>query len=486
MASAPKPLPDREAAAELSDSLRVLNNEIVSHITQLNARLERTTGLVIGLSGGLDSSLLLTLCRNLRERGDLLLPLRAIHVDHGIHAESQDWRRHCESLCAELGVELTCFEAELADSPGGEVSEEAARHARYAYFEQALAPGECLLLAHHLDDQLETLLLRLLRGAGVEGLAGMPLTRELGDGLLLRPLLDFPRAKLELAADTLGLKYVADPSNADTQYDRNLLRNSVLPLLEGRWPQYRQSCAKSLQLMAESDELNKALADLDIQACRVGSTGRLNLHCVAEYTAARRRNLLRRWLRELGLPTAGWNLLDRLEREVIANPGHPAHWKHGDFTVYRERGDLVAVRNIDYDRCVNASHLWSPSEQHRIELPGNGSIEVTFASKSVMEDFASDNNTPQFLVAYRQGGESIKLPGRVNKSLKKWLNESHVAPWLRDRLPLLFLDGELVWVAELGPSETFASRIAETTVRLPGEVANVTFRWHPPALELTQ
>ena len=204
----------------------------------------------VGLSGGLDSTALLNLLVELRE-ARAIPPLGAIHINHQLHPDSNRWAERCAALCERLDVEFECRRVDVTDS--GEGPEASARAARYGVFESLLAPGELLLLAHHLDDQVETFFLRLMRGAGARGLAGMPETRVLGAGALARPLLPVARAELEAYARDCGLDWIEDSSNRDLALDRNFLRQRVLPLLEERWSGYRLSVARSMDALADAE-----------------------------------------------------------------------------------------------------------------------------------------------------------------------------------------------------------------------------------------
>lgn len=441
------------------------------------------SSILVGLSGGLDSSLLLRLLCDLRACGDLEVPLRAIHVNHGLQADANQWQSHCESVCAEWEVDLRVCNVDCAVSgasaalEGAELpqaSEDAARRARYQAFEDVLGDRECLALGHHQDDQLETLLLRLARGAGADGLAGMPAARVLGVGSLIRPWLGIPRRILEQVAQERRLVFIEDPSNRNTRYDRNLLRAQVLPLVESRWPQYRQSWGKSQMLLRESFTLNEDLADIDLQSCQIEGSGRLRLSELAVLSSPRRRNLLRHWLLRLGCATPSWNLLNRLDVEVCARADQGARWHCGGYSLYRYKGQLVAVLEDRFRPQPLAGACSATASTGVIELPDNGKLVL-----------ASDGDTSRMItslqVRYRQGGEHLSLLGRPSKSLKKLLNEEGVSPWLRDRLPLVFCADELIWVAGLGYCESAAAKAAG---RGDCGLARVTFSWEPPALEL--
>ncbi|MGM0572056.1 MAG: tRNA lysidine(34) synthetase TilS, partial [Pseudomonadota bacterium] len=191
----------------------------------------------IALSGGMDSVLLLHVAASLYAGTDRL---SAVHVNHQLQPNADQTERFCQQVCGELGVPLDIRRVVVRSRQGAGKDtggiEEAARHARYQVFEDILVPDELLLMAHHGDDQAETVLFRLLRGTGVAGLGGMPGSRPLGEGLLYRPLLAFSRGELQAWATEKGIDWVEDPSNTDERFDRNFLRQTIMPLLKARWP----------------------------------------------------------------------------------------------------------------------------------------------------------------------------------------------------------------------------------------------------------
>ena len=216
---------------------------------------------VTAFSGGLDSTVLLHALAELRKQHGKALC--AVHVDHGLHPDSGDWARHCRRIAKRLDVEFECERVDV-DVDSGLGPEAAARDARYAALARHVNCGDWLLSAHHRDDQAETLLMNLLRGSGPAGVAGIPAARRFGDAWVLRPLLDIPRDELLRYASAADLEWLTDPSNEETQFDRNYLRNEVLPVLERRWPDAALRLAKSASLSRESAELLRQLADRDL------------------------------------------------------------------------------------------------------------------------------------------------------------------------------------------------------------------------------
>ncbi|MDH4567772.1 tRNA lysidine(34) synthetase TilS [Pseudomonas sp. BN414] len=391
----------------------------------------------VAFSGGLDSTVLLHVLARLALR-EALPPLSAIHVHHGLQAAADAWPEHCQGVCEALGVPLKVLRVTVDTGPS---LERAARDARYAAFVGELRAGEVLLSAQHRDDQAETLLFRQLRGAGVRGLAGMPQVRPLGLGSLVRPLLQASRAELEAYARAEGIDWVEDPSNSDTSLARNFLRHDVLPVLLSRWPKATESLARSAEHMAEAEGLLGELAQTDLQHAQAGSDfpwlplPSLDLRVLASLSPPRQRNALRYWLaRFTPLPDsshwAGWEDL----RDAAADT--TPIWRLARGELHRADGRLWWLSG-DW-LAVPESDLPWPDPALPLELPGNGELSLLGAPPA-----------GRLEVRYRRGGEVLELAGRGRRDLKRLLNESRLPAFIRGRLPLLFVDGELVAVANL-------------------------------------
>jgi len=391
----------------------------------------------VALSGGLDSTVLLHMLARLRER-EKWPPLTAVHVHHGLQAAADTWPAHCQSLCDELGVPLRI---ERVQVDGGASLERAAREARYAAFERQLRAGEVLLTAQHRDDQVETLLFRLLRGAGVRGLAGMPASRRLGSGWLVRPLLWISRGELETYARLHGLSWVEDPSNADTGLARNFLRREVLPALARHWPQASANLMRTAEHMREAEQLLGELAEQDLSSARgEGSFAwlglpSLQLEPLTGLSEPRQRNALRHWLApHTRMPDsehwAGWVDL----RDAAADAA--ALWRLEGGELRRADGRLWWLSG---DWLLQPSQLaaWADPLQP-LRLPGNGWVQL----HGVVPE-------GPLQLRYRQGGEVMALAGRGRRDLKRLLNERGVPAFVRGRLPLLYRGDELLAVANL-------------------------------------
>ncbi|WP_433767315.1 tRNA lysidine(34) synthetase TilS [Pseudomonas putida] len=399
----------------------------------------------VAFSSGLDSTVLLHLLAQ-RAKTESLPALSALHVHHGLQAVADAWPEHCQTVCDALGVPLQVVRVQV--QPGASL-ERAARDARYAAFVEAIQTDELLLTAQHRDDQAETLLFRLLRGAGVRGLSGMPRQRALGRGHLVRPLLDITRAELEAYATEHQLRWIEDPSNQDRQYSRNYLRHQVFPVLTSRWPQALATMARSAEHLSEAQGLLDELAQIDLsQALNISEFDwlglpSLELASLAKLSAARQRNALSHWLApRTRMPDSdhwsGWeNLRD------ATGDARPI-WRLADGELHRAGGRIWWLSGI-WLHAAPAAQEWSDPSLP-LTVPGNGVLTLT-----------GQIPAGPLQIRYREGGEVMNVPGRGHRDLKRLLNESGVPLFVRGRLPLLFGGGQLLAVANLaglnrGPS----------------------------------
>jgi tRNA(Ile)-lysidine synthase len=422
---------------------------------------------LLGLSGGLDSVVLLHLLCKLR-RKESLPPLLAVHVNHQISDSSELWSEHCEKLCRKLGVDLEVRKVEVVKQGRG--PEAAARDARYQVFEELLEANETLLLAHHLDDQVETFFLRLLRGAGTQGLSGMPARRSLARGELFRPLLGVQRQHLEEYASAHKLQWVEDDSNADTQLNRNYLRSQVLPLLEKRWPRYRGSVVRAVEAIREAeDQLREQQAErLKSATGQAFGEATLQLSILNELSLEDASRALRSWLKQLGLPNPGRDQLrEFLSQLMDVSPQARPKLQTASYAVRRYRDKLYASRSFANEALLVGQAL-KPGKS--LVMPGLGQLDLVpepggGISASVAEGLE---------VGFRDGGERCHPVGRAHsQTLKKLLQEHKVPPWWRDRLPLLVSGDQVVAVADLWVCEGFQAP--------PGEVG-YKVRWKPNSL----
>ena len=383
--------------------------------------------LLVGYSGGLDSTVLLHALARLAPGR-----LRALHVNHRLQPLSDEWARHCERECAALGIPLEVCTVQVRASGHG--PEAAARHARHEALAAALRPGEVLVLAHHRDDQAETFLLRALRGSGVDGLGAMQRWRGYGRGRLWRPLLHTPRPLLEAHARNHALRWVEDPGNAGDEFDRNYLRNRVLPLLAARWPQAGAALARSASLCADASALLREQDAAALARVEAGTPDRLSRAGLEALDGKTRARVLRCWIERLGLPPLPAGGVARIERELLPAPADTAgryHWHGAEVHAWRDvlhAGRTAPALPPDWET------QWDGTAPCR--LPDGSRLELVPAADAPL----------RARVHARRGGERIRLPGRGHRHLLKHvLQDAGVPPWERARMPLLSTpDGELL------------------------------------------
>jgi tRNA(Ile)-lysidine synthase len=429
----------------------------------LDARRLPGDRLCVGLSGGRDSVVLLHALAALRGFG-LAVDLSAVHVNHGLSAIADTWAAFCDTLCTALGIPLAVVRVEVPRVGCGEGLEAAARRSRHAVF--AGCDADWLALAHHRDDQAETILFRLLRGAGVGGAAGMPAERpQAGGPRLIRPLLDLPRSLLAAYAEENALRWVEDESNADSRHRRNHLRRQVMPRIEERFPGAAQVLARAGRHFAEAALLLEELAKID-RAAAVGVQGRIDLARFKVLSKARAGNLLRSELLAAGFqaPEARW-LEEALRQLATVGTGSETCVATRDGEIHAYRGELHVVRHRP--PVVDGPVPW----RGEASLPWGGDQVMLRSTQGIGISYRLLRGAPVCL-RRRLGGERIQPdPRRPLRSLRKLLQEAGVPPWDRARLPLLWSGERLVWVAGIGIDAAFACAPEEPGVMPVWETA---------------
>jgi tRNA(Ile)-lysidine synthase len=418
--------------------------------------------LCVAFSGGLDSTVLLHgLARALVDRSNYRM--RAAHVDHQLQPDSGSWSERCGRVAQSLQIEFVPLVVSVSADP--ELSPEAAaRDARYAALRQILKPNEVLLTAHHADDQLETMLLALMRGAGLRGLSGVPSVQIFGGGWLARPLLEFSRAELEEWARAEQLQWLEDPSNANTGFDRNFLRHRVLPALRERWPAVAQSATRSTAHLREAGRLLDVLAAADLGSIAIGSC--LSMTQLAGLAPARRRNVLRHWIRQHGMRVPSTRKLATIERDLlIAREDRLPCVEWDDVEVRRHRGLLYCMRQRPEFEPADPLP-WNVSQV--LELPAQ--LGRLRAQRDALGGLAAARVRGALQVHFRRGGEELQPAGAAHhRKLKKLLQDAGVLPWWRDRVPLIYAGEQLVAVGDLWIAEEFAARDSEEALRIVWE-----------------
>ncbi|HEX3913797.1 MAG TPA: tRNA lysidine(34) synthetase TilS [Steroidobacteraceae bacterium] len=420
-----------------------MNFSVASLHTVLEASVPAgARGLVVALSGGPDSAALLAAAADpgTSFRG---LPLRAVHIDHGLQAAAHDFREACIALCRHLGVSLSVIAAEVRGGSGASL-EAAARDARYAALAAQIQPGECLLTAHHRADQAETVLLQALRGAGVKGMSAMPACRVFGAGWHVRPLLEVARSDLRQFGARLREFSAADPMNEDLRFDRVYLREAIWPLFEKRWPGADTALARSARHLAQAQQLLDEAAAAEVARLRDGEA--LSVPGLRALSAQKRANAVRWWLHESGaeLPSAV-RLAEALRQILDAGEDQQPSIVWGDMALrrYRQRMFVTAAQA---PRLPDA-RPWPVAMGARVDLgPRLGNL----CWIEQRGGLAAERLPPAVSVRRREGGETLR-PAQAAKTqtLQHLCQSRGVLPWLRDALPLVFAGNELIAVADL-------------------------------------
>jgi tRNA(Ile)-lysidine synthase len=387
----------------------------------------------IAYSGGLDSRVLLQLCADLR--AELPIQLRVVHVNHSLSPYAAEWAAHCSGVCRQLQIDY--LQQTIDAKPAlGESPEAAARHGRYAVFAELLADNDILLTAHQQDDQAETLLLQLLRGAGPKGLAAMPMIKRLGKGWHARPLLEFTRGELQRYADAKQLQWIDDESNLNTDFTRNFLRHDVLPLLKTRWPTVTKTLTRVADNCAEAEEIIADVAQQDLLAALANDDRyTLSVKKLAIFSPARQRQILRAWFAALKYPLPSAIKLKQIQQDCLREREDKApHLQWGNVELRRYLDELYVM---PYLQPQQRQQVFQWDLMQPLVLPGLGELQVVgqvLQPKPVQ-------------VRFRQGGEVCQLPGRAHHhELKKLMQAWQIPPWQRNRIPLIYFEDRLIAV----------------------------------------
>ncbi len=401
--------------------------------------------IAIAYSGGLDSSALLHLAANTGRK------LYAFHVHHGLSPNADAWEAHCRNECERKGIPFAARRVTL-DSR----SEASARKARYAALGELCMEHNVhlLLTAHHLDDQAETILLQLLRGAGPAGMSGMdafnraPTLLGTPDVLLARPLLQASRAELEEYVRENAIAHIEDESNADTRYARNALRHEVMPRLAQAFPGYQERFARSARHAQSAQRLLTEQAAEDLRACRA-EDGSVDLVRMRTLSADRIANLLRHWFAERGirLPSASW-LAEMQEQALTAREDANLKVTHPDCEVRRHRERLYLVpRKPDADAGQQKSFRWNG--EGSIDFPEfGGTLHVELGALGLDPDWLRQQT---LTIELRKGGEKLKpARNRPTRTLKQHYQSLGIPAWERERLPMVSIPGHILYAAGIG------------------------------------
>jgi tRNA(Ile)-lysidine synthase len=456
---------DDSILAHISQSLlhHTVSRATCSSIESVNLNLPPLTRLVVAYSGGVDSTVLLHAVVAAAKQGLIpfsLSSIVAVHVNHQLSDQANSWQQHCQQLAEGLGV--TFVSKTVSVESTGKGVEAAARDARYAVFERFLQSDDCLLLGHHQGDQAETVLLRLLRGAGVKGLAAMPVSRAMGNANLLRPLLAVDQAAIQAYAQQYQLAWVEDESNQSDKYDRNLLRNKVMPLIAQRWPAIESKLCKTAETMTETSILLSGIAEDDLhqlnhQKARTGYS--VDFALLNQLSLPRKKNLLRHWCEKLHYDLPDSQQMMQIEQQFFSRSAllSSACVSWGRYELRQFSGRLYLMEVLP--KFISPLEIeWDGASD--IDLQGAGVLRVV--NKEAVFENAPEKTREKttlkgisikaqpYQIRWRQGGERCTPVKRQHsQTVKKLLQEHQLETWLRDRVPLIYAGNELVAVGDI-------------------------------------
>ena len=392
--------------------------------------------LVLGLSGGLDSMVLLELCHQLTQDSDIRL--KAVYIHHGLSVNADQWAAFCQQQCLKRHITFEMQKVQLNPNANIEAQARAARYSTLSAF--VLTPQTALLTAHHADDQLETLLLALKRGAGPAGLSGIAALQPFASGWLVRPLLDFSREQLDAFAQQQQLEWIEDESNNDSRFDRNFLRLQVIPLLQQRWPAFRQNALRSVSHIQQQQQF------VDNQLQRILPTvmlgAELELKLLAQHDITTQKLLVRGWLALTGLnPSTDW--LERFFSELIQAKADAQPLLELDGYQIRRFADKAYVTQVKdapqagvFLELIPGQQLDTSSGQFLLNSDNKGTpVLLTDAALYLVFGL--------FSLPFKPAGE------RQSKELKQWLKLWSIPPWQRLQLPVLVQNNQVVAVLGL-------------------------------------
>lgn len=411
-------------------------------------QLDSARRIYVGYSGGVDSHVLLNSLVELLGSSRV----SAIHINHQLSVNADIWADHCRQVCRQLDISLICKKVAVPEEAS---RENAARNARYRVFEELLEDGDILTLAHHADDQAETILYRLLRHSGPRGLSGMPLSRKLGSAKLLRPLLGLDRDVLLRYAEDINLEWVEDETNHSTSFDRNFFRLKVVPHLKTRWPNYAARINSSGELCRQAESLNEELAQLDLQSlslCDERMGWSVDISALLRLSENRQANVLRFLARQKNINPPGKRIINEVINSLImaAEDSNPlVAWSNGEWRRYKRRLYLLPrggeQKNLEKSTIGGAPNArWLITENLSL---ADGSVLI---AEPVLGEGLALKYCNDLTIHFRNGHETCRPAGRAGSNgFKKLFQEYALEPWLRSAIPFLYSKGQLVAVGDL-------------------------------------
>jgi tRNA(Ile)-lysidine synthase len=418
--------------------------DLTKHVLSKISGFKDITKFHVGFSGGSDSHVLLAIAAELKHAG-YIKELQAIHINHSISDNSNRWEEHCKNIAYNLNIPCKTITIKLKDFANLEHN---ARVARYTEFSKLINTGEALLLAHHLDDQLETILMRLFKGAGSTGICGIKDVTTINNMQVIRPLLEVPKENISSFISKHNLIHINDPSNTDCNLERNYIRHEIIPTIKNKWPKAAQNITRSVSHITSQEEYISNYCEIHLQ--KISHGNKLAIIALSEYTFAEQKMLLRAWIMKHNTYAPSSQILNKIFKELIK--------------AKIDRNPIININKIQLRRFKNHIYLLPRSYKKNIETQ-----DIIWASNKKTIYIQSINKTLQrngilmpyhddFTIKFRIGGEIIaRYQDKPSKTLKKLMYECEIPPWDRNNIPLIYYKDELICVVGLFLAEKYKS-----------------------------
>lgn len=422
-----------------------MNINIENIVQEFSSYLRTSDTFWVAYSGGLDSTVLLYVMSHLAEHSNSTISaqastiqLKAIHVNHQLSSNADLWQSHCEQFCMSLGVPLIAEKVHIQNT--GKGIESAARNERYGVFERYMARSDVIVCGHHQDDVAETMMYRLMRGTGLQGLTGIRKHRELKNGVLVRPLLNFSRDEILSYAREHGLHWIEDESNHDQHYDRNFLRHALFPTLKQRWSNVQDRLATTAAWLAESNELMNEYGQQDLKFCELKKARQgesISLEVFTTLSNARQKHIIRYWCYRQNYMTPDAASLDKLSDVTHAREDASPVLVWGQCELRRYKKRLFLVKKLP-DAMAVTPIVWDGV--NTLKLEDGSKFSCSYTGEKALN----------LTIKWREQGERCQPENRRHsQTLKKLLQEYELEPWLRHRVPLIYINDELIAVGDL-------------------------------------
>ena len=409
---------------------------IFERVILYNLKEQDYDEFLIAYSGGIDSTTLLYLSGKIAKK--LNKKISAVHVNHNLNKESKNWEIHCKNFCKDIRIPLKIINLNIVLNKGDSI-EERAREDRYKFIYNLMTRRTVMMTAHHRDDQAETFVCQLLRGAGAKGLSSMPELKKIKKGYHIRPFLKLSKRDLNNIIKNNNLSYIKDNSNDDTKFSRNFIRKSIFPVIEKKWPSYSETISRSAFNLSESVKLNEELAKIDIKNYLLKEDNKVSVS-IKELESYRFNNVIRFWIKKNNYRMPSSEQIFSIYKNILkAGKDKAPFFTCAEYEI-RRYNDYIEIMDPLTKHDPSVVYVWEAKKNLVIS-----SLSINLSWKN-LEDRLGFEINKNVEVKFRKSGENIQIGGS-KKSLKDYMRENKIPPWKRERTLLIYIDKELkaVW-----------------------------------------